>query len=63
MSFPRAKETEFIGQPYSQQTTQLIYNEARLLVGNVYQQNRKTFAENKEKLRIVAEAILEPSVL
>jgi len=24
VSFPRAKENEFIGQPYSQQTTQLI---------------------------------------
>jgi len=24
VSFPRAKENQFIGQPYSQQTTQLI---------------------------------------
>jgi len=24
VSFPRAKETQFLGQPYSQQTTQLI---------------------------------------
>ena len=24
VSFPRAKESQFIGQPYSQQTTQLI---------------------------------------
>jgi len=26
VSFPRAKENEFVGRPYSQQTTQLIDN-------------------------------------
>lgn len=63
VSFPHAKENQFIGQPYSQQTTQLIDDEARLLVGNVYRQTEKLLLESKEKLRIVAEALLEKETL
>lgn len=37
VSFPRAKEHEFLGQPYSQQTTQLIDDVSQFLSSSTLQ--------------------------
>jgi spastic paraplegia protein 7 len=63
VSFPKAEDDKFVGQPYSQLTSQLIDDEARLLVANVYRQTENLLRENKEKLRMVAEALLEKETL
>lgn len=62
VSFPAA-DTEFAGKPYSRQTAKLIDDEARLLVANVYKFTETLLLENKEKLRMIAEALLEKEAL
>jgi len=63
VSFPRAEADKFIGQPYSQLTQQLIDNEAQSLITSAYRHTEDLLKENIEKLRIVAEALLEKETL
>lgn len=58
VAFP-AGDTEFGGKPYSRQTAMLIDDEARVLIANAYKFTEKLLLDNKEKLRMVAEALLE----
>jgi spastic paraplegia protein 7 len=63
VSFPVTTENQFGSKPYSKQTSRLIDDEARKLVATVYRYTEKLLTDNKEKLRMVAEALLEREAL
>jgi len=54
---------QFGNKPYSKQTARLIDEEAQKLITRAYRSTEKLLLDNKEKLRTVAEALLEKEAL
>ncbi len=50
-------------KPYSEKTAEMIDEEVRILVETSYQRTLKILAENKDKLILLAEALLEKEVI
>jgi ATP-dependent metalloprotease FtsH len=50
-------------KPYSEKTAEMIDEEVRILVETSYQRTLKILAENKDKLVLLAEALLEKEVI
>jgi len=69
LTFGRPHEQIFLGRDlgeeknYSEATAQLIDKEIRSIVDECYDEARKLLTENKDKLQILAEALLEKEVL
>jgi len=55
--------SQFGNKPYSRQTARLIDEETTKLVARAYRHTEKILLDNKEKLRAVAEALLEKEAL
>ncbi len=57
-------ENEFgFQKPYSEETSKIIDEEVRLLVGKAYEQTKKLLIENKSKLTTLAERLLKQEVV
>lgn len=63
VSFPESEDKSSGARPYSKLTANMIDEEARSLVARAYQATEALVLANKEKIRVVAEALLEKETL
>lgn len=65
LSFPSDAEIKESGgrKPYSKRLAALIDAQSRQLVANAYKRTEQVIQSNKDKLRILAEALLERETL
>ncbi|XP_063705579.1 paraplegin [Culicoides brevitarsis] len=63
VSFPEERGDEMGDKPYSKSLQALIDEEARAMVARAYDQTEKILTEHKDKLKILAEALLERETL
>lgn len=57
------EENKFAKKPFSKKLANTIDNQARLLVGKAYKATEQLLSEHRDKLKLVAEALLEREVL
>lgn len=62
ISFNDSQESQF-QKPYSEKTAELIDNEVRELIANIYNKTKELLLENKEGLIALAEKLLEKEIL
>uniref|UniRef100_A0A8D0L5E9 SPG7 matrix AAA peptidase subunit, paraplegin n=1 Tax=Sphenodon punctatus TaxID=8508 RepID=A0A8D0L5E9_SPHPU len=64
LSFPELESSRGIGRrPFSQGLQQMMDHEAKLLVAQAYRRTEKLLLDNRDKLRMVANALLEKEVV
>ncbi|XP_060643888.2 mitochondrial inner membrane m-AAA protease component paraplegin isoform X1 [Anolis sagrei] len=64
LSFPDAESTPGIGRrPFSQGLQQIMDHEAKMLVAQAYRRTEKLLLDNRDKLRMLADALLEKEVI
>lgn len=63
VSFPPEGNDMFAVRPYSKYLARIIDEESRRLVAKAYKATEKLLQENQEKLRMIAEGLLEKEVL
>ncbi|XP_013790221.1 paraplegin-like [Limulus polyphemus] len=65
LAFPTEEETKnFIGgKPFSRKLANVMDEQARLLVAKAYKKTEMVLCENKDKLKLMAEALLQRETL
>ena len=63
LSFPSSEELGGGRRPYSKRLASTIDHRARLLVAQAYQKTQDILSENKDKLKLLAETLLEKETL
>lgn len=57
------EENKFAKKPFSKKLANTIDNQARLLVGKAYKETEEILKQHKDKLKLMAEALLQKEVL
>ncbi|XP_058011074.1 paraplegin isoform X2 [Ahaetulla prasina] len=64
LSFPEAESGPGIGRrPFSQGLQQIMDHEAKLLIAQAYRRTEKLLLDNRDKLKMLADALLEKEVI
>ncbi|KAG1683631.1 Paraplegin [Nymphon striatum] len=63
LSFPQEKEEGIGRRPFSKRLANTIDEESRMLVAKAYKLTEKTLTENKDKLKLLAETLMQKETL